>query len=275
MTNKTKITIFLVFVVLLGILIYKSPDEAYWLEIDTKDAIEVARTFAFNLFYGDKQALLKMSIDPAQSKIENSNFPKPPDSYFEIFEENSPGTLLFDIDANLFKAFYKPEKKDMELLKFEKLESFIVMTFGYKGFGGEIVEIPGAGRMLFAVGVRFYKPIDNRILPKLVRKVANLPLLRKFTGRMGTVGRWVVFDYKYTYNLRDYIDWVKEKGAEYTRKQVAEAPQINLEEIEKEIERQLDFLYTWGSIAVENQINSMEKLYEFLEASGKAEILPQ
>ena len=128
--------------------------------------------------------------------------------------------------------------------------------------------------MLFSVGVRYYNSIDHQIAPKLVRKIANLLLIRNFTGRMGTTGRWVVFDYSYKYNLNHYFDWVLKEGENYSQKQLKESDefmqQLNSEksfekfskELDESVDRGLDFLYEWGSMAVEKQIERIERLYK-------------
>jgi len=130
--------------------------------------------------------------------------------------------------------------------------------------------------MLFSVGVRYYNPIDNRIALKLVRKIANLPLLRNFTGRMGTTGRWVVIDYNYKFNLNDYFDWVLKKGDNYSQKILKQSEEFmgqplftskeSFEKFRKEllasVDRGLDFLYEWSSMTVEKQIARIEGLYK-------------
>lgn len=263
MRRNTKIISLLIVLSLIGIFIYKSPDEAYWFKENPQDAIKIGRTYAYYLLNSYKQGLLKMSIDPAKTKIEKSNFHQIAIS--EIRDLTEKKKIIAEITAPLLA---EQGDEDMELIILEKLESFIVMTFAYKSWE-KIVEIPGKGKMLFSVGVRYYNPIDNRIALKLVRKIANLPLLRNFTGRMGTTGRWVVIDYNYKYNLNDYFDWVLKEGDNYSQKKLNESEelmrQLNskelLEKFRKELTRGLDFLYGWGSATVENQIEYIEELY--------------
>jgi hypothetical protein len=72
--RNTKIISILIILSAVGVFIYKSPDEAYWLKENHQDAIKIGRTYSYYLLNGYKQGLLKMSIDPAKTKIEKSNF---------------------------------------------------------------------------------------------------------------------------------------------------------------------------------------------------------
>ncbi len=67
-------TILLFIILGFGILIYNSPDEAWWYKKDNQDAIKIGRRFAFSLLNSYKKGLLKISVEPAKSKILNSDF---------------------------------------------------------------------------------------------------------------------------------------------------------------------------------------------------------
>ena len=254
-------------ILVLGILIYRSHDEAYWLKGDPQDAIEIGRTYAYYLLNSHKEGLLKMSVNRAKAKIENSNFPRI--GLVDMYEQLQKKQLLMDITDPFLVS---ESDQEMELITFEKFMSFIVMTFAYKCWD-KIVEVPDKGKMLFSVAVRYYNPIDNRLVPKLIRKIANLPVLRNFTGRMGTTGHWVVLDYNYRYNLNDYYEWVLKEGEKYSQKQRERSEEFmkevgseeSLEKFTKEIDestyRMLDFLHQWGIMAVEKQINRIERSY--------------
>jgi hypothetical protein len=269
MKNPVKIVIILIVILGIGILIYRSPDEAYWLKENPQNAIEIGRAYAYYLLNSYKQGLLKMSVDPAKAKIENSNFRQI--AMMDMYDQLEKKKMPVDITAPLIT---EQKDEDMELIALEKFESFIVMTFAYKSWD-KIVQIPDKGKMLFSVAVRYHNPIDNRLVTKLVRKIANLPLLRNLTGRIGTTGRWVVFDYNYKYNLNDYFDWVLKEGENYDREQLKESEEFmrylenkesfekfSKKELEEFIARGLDFLYEWGSMAVEKQIDRIERFYK-------------
>jgi len=275
--KNTKIVLILIALLVIGILIYQSPDEAYWLKEDSRDAFEIAKTYAWYLFYGSKQGLLKVSIDPAKTKIEKSNIQEISDS--KVHEQLrkirlDPESLLKNQELGKIKIVSPllAEGNSMELVILERMENFIVMTFGYED-NDRIVEIPGKGKMLFSVGVRYYKPIDKRIVYRIIRKVANIPLLRNFTGKMGTTGGWVVFDYNYKYNRADYLSWVLIEGENLSKNHDRKLEEFlaksrdkeSLEKWKREIEdradRSLNFLYEWGSMAVEEQIERIENLH--------------
>jgi len=278
MRRNTKIIIILIVLSVIGIFIYKSPDEAYWLKEDLKDAIEIGRTYAWNLFQGYKQGLLRVSIDPAKTKIEKLNLREISD--LEIHEQLrkvqlDPESLFekkqlgkYGIVSPLFS-----ESKMMELIILEKVENFVVMTFGYEDYNEGLVGIPEKGKMLFSVAVRYYQPIDKRFVNRIVRKILNVPLLRNFTGKMGTTGHWVVFDYNYKYNRTDYLYWVLMEGENLSKKYDKELEEVlakikdkessekRMTEIKESADRGLNFLYKWGSKAVEEQTEHIEGLY--------------
>jgi len=266
MRRNIKIII-LAFLLITGIFIYKSPDEAYWLKPDTQKAIRIGRTYAYYLLSGHKKGLLEMSIEPAKTKIEESNFHE-----IAISEMTKQIEKKEYIDIEIIAPLLEERNdENMELIRLVKFESFIVMTFAYKSWNN-IVEIPGKGKMFFSVGMRYHTPIDHQIETKIVRKIANLPLLRNFTGRMGTTGQWLVFAYSYKYSLNDYFDWVLKEGEYYSKRKNEEFEELqepgklkkHIDKILKELagsQKSLDFLYAWGSIEVERQIENMESLY--------------
>lgn len=274
MKKNTKIIGIIIILLVIGILIYQSPDEAYWLEINAQDAIEIGRTYALDLFRGRKQALSNLSVDPAKTKIEKSNFREL--AHSEINEKLRKKGLdietlsekkqlgIYEIVAPLF-----PENKDMKLILFERRNNFIVMTFGYE-YGDRIVGIPEKGKMLFSVGVRYYQPVDKRFVHRIFRKIVNIPLLRSFTGKMGTTGRWVLFDYKHKHNLTDYLNWVLKEGKDLSKKHNEKLVDFQAiiknkesflkwrREILDHADRGLNLNYKWGSMAVEEQIERIE-----------------
>ncbi len=276
MKKSVKTIIILIIILVLGILIYRSPDEAYWLWLkeNPQDAIEIGRTYAYYLLNSHKEGLLKMSVNPAKAKIENSNFRRI--ALVDMHNQLEKKQILMDITDPFFAS---ESNQEMELITLEKLRTFIVMTFAYKCWD-KIVEIPDKGKLLFSVAVRYHNPRDNRLVPKLIRKVANLPLLRNFTGRMGTTRRWVVFDYNYRYNFNDYFEWVLKEGESYSQKQLEGSEEFMkqlasveslekykkfIKEIEESTHRMIYFLYEWGSIAVGKQIYHMDRLYKKAE----------
>jgi len=270
-----------VVVVILVILIYKSPDEPYWRKENPINAIRVGRIYAYYLLNSYKQGLLRMSVNPAKAKIENSEFKEI--SRVEMDEQLEKKQIHISITAPIYT-----EQKDEEmiLMAFERCASFVAMTFAYKGWLDEIVEIPEKGKMLFSVAVRYYIPADDRVAPKLVRKTANLPLLRNFTGRIGTTGRWVVFDYNYKYNLNDYFDWLLKEGESYSQQKLKESEEFAdrqlemdkesfekfCEELMESADNSLALLYHFGSVAMTAQMKRIDGMYKIINEDEQGQM---
>ena len=268
MLKKSKTILFLVIALTLGVFVYKSPDEAWWHRENTQEAIKIGRRYAFYLLNGYKDGLLRISTEPAKTKVINSNFRSL--SFVEMDEQLEKKKIHISLTAPLYE-----EQKDenMELITLEKLESFIVMTFAYKSWD-KIAEIPEKGKMLFSVAVRYYNPLDGRLVFRLIRKIVNLPFLHNFTGNLGTTGRWVVFDYNYKYNSADYFDWLLKYGEGYSNKQLEESERFledeqSFDKFDESVDSGLDFLYEWGVTAIKGQPDRFNKLSIMLqEAQG-------
>lgn len=263
--------VIIIAVLTLLVLVFVSPDESYWYKEKPLEAIELGRKFAYRLFLGYKQGLLEISMPPAEPKIKNSEWKEL--SFMDIDRqlENKRKNIHFSITAPLFS----PDIEDIKLLALERHESFFAMTFAYEDYLGKIVEIPEKGKLLFSVVVRYYQPIDDRIMPKLLRKIANLSLLRYVTGKLGTTGRWVVVDYSYKFNQSDYLNWVLKSGEEYTEILSKKTDEFlnddsSFNKLDESVDTSLSFDYEWGNIAITKQMERIEKLDKFhQELMGK------
>ncbi len=257
-----KIAVILVGLIFI-VLVYKSPDESYWYKEKPLEAIELGRKFAYRLFLGYKQGLLEISMPPAEPKIKNSEWKEL--SAMDIDRQLENKNIHFIITAPLFL----PDIEDIKLLALERHESFFAMTFAYEDYLGRIVEIPEKGKLLFSVVVRYYEPTDDRIIPKLLRKIANLPILRYVTGKLGTTGCWIVVDYSYKFNRSDYLNWVLKSGEEYNEILEKKSDEfLNddswLNKFEESVDTSLSFDYEWGNIAITKQMERIEKLDKIL-----------
>lgn len=264
--------VIIIAVLTLLVLVFVSPDESYWYKEKPLEAIELGRKFSYRLFLGYKQGLLEISFPPAEQKIKDSEWKEL--SFMDIDRqlENKHKNIHFSITAPLFS----PDIEDIKLLALERHESFFAMTFTYEDYLGKIVEIPEKGKLLFSVVVRYYQPIDDRIMPKLLRKIANLSLLRYVTGKLGTTGRWVVVDYSYKFNQSDYLNWVLKSGEEYTEILSKKTDEFlnddsSFNKLDESVDTSLSFDYEWGNIAITKQMERIEKLDKFhQEIMGKA-----
>ena len=273
MSRRKKLLVFGVIVIILGFLIYRSPDNEYRLQKDTEEAIEIGRSYAFGLFTNTYQPGMKTrSIEPAKTMLINYDF-KQAQSLSSIFEhgEKNKGRLY---------SLWSAEQEEVELVALERSGSFIVMTFGYMPFAEkEIAEIPGKGKILFAIAARYYEPIEDRpffrYINRLMRKIANLPILRSLSGYSRAEGSWVVIDYRYTYNRNDYYNWILSEGENYYLTELDKVqkeweewrkrPREFMESIKRASDKSLNFSYDWANLTMELQIKNiqeMDKQYE-------------
>ncbi len=267
------IVILFIFLIIGG-LVYISPDDVYLPPKNTEDAIEAGRFFAHNLLMSREDNLLKMEIsgDPATTKLKNSiTYHAPIIWGVDIASLREKG-ISNDI---IFPAYTNENREDMELVMLEKFHSFIVTTFAYKS-SGEIVEIPNEGKMFFTVSIIYTEPpLDNRILPKLKRKIINIPSMFDLTQGVGQTGEWLIFDYDHKYNMNNYRSWVLEGGENYSKIRQGETTEFLeqmrndenfgsnfLEELREKSSERTTMMLVWIEMATERQIDYIEKLYE-------------
>lgn len=264
--RRKKILIWGIIFIVLGVLIYRSPDSAYWIERDTAEAIEVGRIYAFGLFINAKQPGMNMwSIGLAKTKMDNYDFTQ---------IESLTNIIEYIKKRNIAIPFpFIAEPKDMELVALERLESSLVMTFAYMpNFKRSIAEIPGKGKILFAIAAHYFEPYeDNSLLKhtyKFMRKIANLPVLRYYTGYAKAEGSWALIDFKYTYNMNDYYNWILKEGENYnlTNKVQKEWEEWHkkpirefMEYVNRTAEKSIDFSYDWANQTMELQIKTIQE----------------
>lgn len=230
----------------LGALIYSTPDDAYWIREDPLYVIDVGRSLAYDLLEGNKNDLLKMSIDPATTKIKMLNFKSISDEdvFKQFFKNESDLDLIFkDKKQNYLFEYVRPllssTESKMELVSLEQFKKdnnvISIITFAYTVYtsSGEwkILEIPNGGKFLFTIGLIYDNPSEYK--PKLLRKIANLPVIRLFIEPRGFTGRWLLFDYKYKYNKYDYFNWLINNAEEYVEMQIQKDKQLSLDWLDK------------------------------------------
>lgn len=270
---RKKFIVLIIIIVILGILIALSPDENYIYQenpqLCVEEAIKKARRFVYYYLWGLKGNLIKLSMEPALTKIRNTNFTSlTPTEWASRRQKLKDKKIHFDIYAPISE----PKKNNIVLIALEKIEDFIVMTFVYQN-GDLIVEIPKKGKMFFSIAVRQIEPLDDRLPSKILRKIANLPILNIFMREKGTQQRLVIIDYKYNYDLHDYYKWALIEGKKYSeelRKSAIEIKKLTdmkyFKKLTEEIGRysmiHLDFLYMWASKTLKDQPNRIEKAYK-------------
>jgi len=266
-----KILKIIIGLLIIGGIFYYSPEEGYWLR-DPMHGIEMGRTCSLYLFCSSKSALLQACIDPAKAQIEQTTFREL--SLSDISEDLEkihldPKTLSigkYGIIAPLY-----PEMEDMKLILLQSNRSLMVMTFAYEKHH-KVVEIPGKGKILFTLGMRYIEVVDKRLFPKIIRKIANMPLIRGFTGTAGTAGRWVLFDYKYEIDRNEYLDWLLKDGNSVSQKHDEAVKNFQalikdtksyekwINGLKEHAMEELDLAYEWGSKAIQKQYRFLENL---------------
>lgn len=124
---------------------------------------------------------------------------------------------------------FEPEQSRLQLRKLDSRDNSYVLTFAALGatFGREVIYLEGAP-MIVSVGVRYLDNRDERTIAKLARKIANLEFLPATVRKLGAGGQWYLIDFRASYNLRNYYDWLlkngkriyadeQEKDAEFTK----------------------------------------------------------
>lgn len=275
-TSRNILTLFII--IFTGILIYRSPDESHYRDT-TQEAIKTGRAYAYKLLISDKRALLETSFNPAKDKITGLNLKEPlfqrlsdierVNVYDRLMEKQIPYNYISPLSPIIFAK--NENEIELELLMFSRYSIYIVMTFAYKSLDC-MVAIPEKGKMLFSVAMRYYEPTDERLNSKLIRKIANLPLLKMVVGRYGTTGRWLVFDYNYKYNLNDYLEWINNVSLDWLTSEREKFIELKsqlktkqgFQSLRKSIiesaEMSSVLQYDWANSMLVKQIEQIEKL---------------
>jgi hypothetical protein len=278
--------IIFVAVLVLSALIYFSPDESHRPE-QLSEASEAARYVAYVLFLGRPDGLLRMSEEPAATKI-TALTTKLKGAPFEPF---CP-TCVYDQVKHLGLDLTGPvlaEMGDLQLVALDRLSSFVVMTFALRDISGGIVEIPGSKKILFAVALRYVMRWDDSFLGKVTRKIANLPILNAIDpiARHGTRGYWMLIDFRMNHRASEYYSWLVSHGEEEYKRRQAEWERLKKEVQEglpdpeeyqrkaqtslSATDRGLNFLYDWSEAIAEGQFRAIDRGYEKLKKAEQNE----
>lgn len=233
----------------------------HWHAGETRKAIELGRTYAWSLLWGRKEHLLEMSVGLARQKVESSNTEHLPIygvlnpiwEQWSVPEEKQLDTFtryLYVLGPLVAREETEGggEQEELELVVLEKLDGVLVMTFAYRHYGhARIVEIPGQGKMLFAVAMLYKQP------------------------EVAKAGRWVVCDYHYTYTLADYRNWVLRGGQEAADKIIDDVvPSVEeIMSLSNEVMREADLKCEWVRARIRGQIEEVEGLRRSLREAAK------
>lgn len=258
---------FVALVVAISVAYIFSPSENHPESNTTRhisDAIQFGRSCAFLLFLNEK-GLEKWSIEPASARISSSNFRQMALSEIhDLLDRNNLSTDKIGYTW-WFPIYY--EADDLKLLAYESNDSFIVMTYAMMKDSYRILEIPNTGILLYTVAIRYYRPYDDTTYKVFLRKVSNMPVINLLFGHYGTTGRWLLFDYAYTFNRNDYVNWLLKHGEAFIsthRKDSLTSSELSelVDSLLQSADTDLNSSYMWGISTVSDQIKRVDTQYQ-------------
>lgn len=178
--------------------ILKTPDRA----------VQQARLFASQLVIGDVEWLIHRADQAAIEKLRNF----PPPSFRDISQTQVYETRFLPFGHWLLApvtAEFSPPESRMQLVKLERRESFFVMTFAALSESYLASYIEAEGRpLVVAVAVRYIEEPRENPFARWLTRLANVDLFPEFI-REAASGDWYLIDYRYSFNLREYYEWVR------------------------------------------------------------------
>jgi hypothetical protein len=204
---RRKTVVFVVLVLLcFGFLyVYISPEENDKYKSDLEGVIKKGHWFAWLLFIGNKDWLIKQFdfSEDVKEKLKAADIRQ--EFSVDISEKYKAQGGKYE--HALISVLYK-EPKNIELVALERLRNdnqHVAMTFAVN----DSPNLPDKGRMLYSVVFRYYNPGNKTSWEKALRKIANaVPLCSAF----GTAGKWIVVAYSYTYDQSDFATWWLREG---------------------------------------------------------------
>jgi len=291
MEKNKKISIIVSILVVLGISIYYSPFQSNWILHNPEYPIRTARNFAQALINGNEIMLSRVADETFNESLKDEI--ESLDHWISTEEILNKCNQL-PSDKLILSCWRKRDKASLDLMAFERTgnEKLAVVTFVYKFNDGSseypdwnIAYIPGRGPLLITVGLQYFDSDWAFTFVRgeqqsyiLLRKVLNLPLIRKFTESKGLTGKWVVDMVNYNYDLNDYFDWVIEDAQnqqELTESTYDEKTQRTIEFLESllELEESPEFLkyqdkfwnyhLSWLVNKVSSQFEEIQQVIEY------------
>lgn len=106
-------------------------------------------------------------------------------------------------------ATFSPPESRMQLIKLERKGSFFVMTFAALKESYLTDYIDADGRpLLVSVAIRYVEPQLTSLASEWIHRLINVDWLPDFV-RESVSGNWYLIDYRYSFSLRDYYNWVR------------------------------------------------------------------
>lgn len=173
-------------------------------------AIQMARIFSSYIVDGDVESLIHFTDqEETAERLRRS----PPPSFRNILWSEVEETKLLPRSHSLLApidATFSPPESRMQIIRLERRESFFVMTFvalSEPYHMGEYIEADGHP-LVVTVAVRYIVKPPKTPVVRWRNRLANIDWLPDTIHEMAS-GDWYLIDYRYSYNLREYYEWVR------------------------------------------------------------------
>lgn len=223
-------------------------------------AIQQARMFASHIVNGDIESLIQFT-DPETAKALRRT---PPPSFRNIPQSELYETKLLPLSHSslvpIYATFSPPESR-MQIIRLERLESFFVMTFAAlsEPYSYSYLDLDGRP-LVVTVAIRYIEKPPKNLLVSWRNRIANIYWLPS-TIRETASGDWYVIDYGYSFNLREYYEWVRKNEQRLHDKWKKDKSAIGfdrwLDGLEDRVSEEVDAAYLWSHSTSERQLSEV------------------
>lgn len=173
-------------------------------------AIQMARIFSSYIVDGDVESLIHFTDqEETAERLRRS----PPPSFRNILWSEVEATKLLPRSHSSLApidATFSPPESRMQIIRLERRDSFFVMSFvALSGpqFTNEYIEADGHP-LVVTVAVRYIVKPPKTPFGRWRNRLANIDWLPDTIHEMVS-GDWYLIDYRYSFNLREYYEWVR------------------------------------------------------------------
>ncbi len=207
MTNRVKIWVSLLAIVIIGITAHNSSPRNDLRKTD-EEAILQGKKFASHIWRGETSELVWHSDADIIAGLKESPLPSMLDrSNSEVVEfEALPRQhhLLTPFHSN-----FVPPESEMRLTQFERSDGILVLTFLVWHDQSRVTFISQDKEpLVIAVAVRYVNPDPDSVFRDWMRRVVNISWMPDEIRTIAS-GYWMLIDYRYNFNLREHYDWIK------------------------------------------------------------------
>jgi type II secretory pathway pseudopilin PulG len=237
---------------------------------DQDRAIWLARTYANQIVDSDIEELRDKALIGSVAAQELVSSP-PPDwrgisRNLDVETKYGPfgRRLMYPV-----RARFSPPDSRMQLLRLRRQGDFLVLTFAaVEGFApGQFVRIDGRP-LIVSVAIRYFVPVPNDRLGQWLRQLVNVSFLPDFIRKRAS-GDWYLIGYRYSFNLREYYDWVQQNAQRLYAENANLLQQEESRRSNREKERD-DFSLEWANLKKDVQ-RKLDASYQWAEDECKAQ----